>query len=749
MNELNDKELLKQLNAIKADTESIDIPDSVKPENMMKYIEQREQMEQADNIIKMNKGCFEESRINNKDNKESNKNKKDTIFKRIGKAIKKNQFLQGGIAASLVVGILTTAAILTVDNDSQPLSEQYQDMIKVSSEEDNGISTLNGYSNLHRYLVAENTKERKYTLLEQIKRYFSNWGTSEDSIMTDDELNGSMDMAPEGEGNMGTGNEDYSDTNTRTENVDESDVIKTDGKYIYYIEKTGMSTDVSIYLTILKADGKETEVVSKVALKDTILKVAKENGKVEENYRPYNKTLEIMLYKDKLTVITEYSDMTLAIFYDVTDKTNPKLINTLFMDGRYDGCRLANNYLYLSTTKLLSVNIEENKEILSEEEAKKLLGIKTSEGTVECEDIYVSASQEFDTYVIIGTIDMENTTRFKQVKTVVGSETFGTLYMGAENIYYITQMPIDTSKLGDDSKEEKLIITDKSAIISMAYKDGEITPTAVGYIDGVVGDEFDVDEYNGYLRLAVSVAKSECFYQKCNMEFYDGKSWITEEDWMPIQYSRDLERYSSLYVLDSELKIVGSIPKLKEEEEVYGVRFDGDIGYVVTYRQMDPLFSIDLSDPANPKVIGELKIPGFSEYLHKWDDNTLIGLGYDEFRNIKISTFDITDKTNVYERDICTLEYVYYTDALYNHRAVLISPSKNLIGFSCNNGEVYNIYTYIDGKLTEVISQDLRFGKHRYYPVNTRGLYIGDYIYIVNEKEGIFVYDINTFEKVK
>ena len=753
MNELNDKELLEQLNAIKTDTEAIDIPDSVKPENMMKYIEQREKMEQADNIRQMNMSCFEESKNNKGKSKDNNKEKKESVLKRIGKAIKKNQFLQGGIAASLVVGILTTAVILTRDKESQYPSEQYKNMINISIEEHNGISTLNGYSSLHNHLVVEQTKKRKYTLLEQLGMYFMDitdgifGGVSSDEMTDGVQGGASEDIAPGT--NAGTGDGDYSDTNTRTENVDEADIVKTDGKYIYYIEKTGKNKDVSMHLTIAKADGKDTVVVSKVPLNETILKVAKESGKEEANYRAYSKTLEIMLYKDKIAVITEYSDITLAIFYDVTDKENPKLINTLFMDGLYDGCRLVDNYLYLSTTKRFSVNVEENKDKLSEDEARNLLGIKTSEGILECDDIYVSSSQEYDAYVIIGTVDMDKTDSFKQVKSVLGSKTFGTLYMSAENIYYITQMSIDTSKLDEKSKQEKFIVTDKTAIISMSYKDGEITPKAVGYIDGVVDDEFDVDEYNGYLRLAVSVAKKEYFYQKCNMEYYDGNSWVTEEDWLPIQYSTYLERYSSLYVLDSELKLVGSIPKLKEEEEVYGVRFDGDIGYVVTYRQMDPLFSIDLSDPANPKVIGELKIPGFSEYLHKWDDNTLIGLGEDEFGNIKISTFDITDKTNVYERDICALEDVYYTDALYNHRAVLISPKKNIIGFSCNNGETYNIYTYIDGKLTEVISQDLRFGKDRYYYVNTRGLYIGDYIYIVNEKEGIIVYDINTFEKVK
>lgn len=207
-----------------------------------------------------------------------------------------------------------------------------------------------------------------------------------------------------------------------------------------------------------------------------------------------------------------------------------------------------------------------------------------------------------------------------------------------------------------------------------------------------------------------------------------------------------LNSYGDLRKLDENLEVVGSIPQLKENESVYGVRFDGDIAYVVTYEQMDPLFSIDLSDPTNPAVLGALKIPGFSTYLHKWDENTLIGIGYNEWGEIKISTFDISDKTDVIESDVCDIEGVYWASALYDHKAAFISPEKNLIGFMDGDG-AYRIFSYVDGELTEVINQ--QFARGMYYDFKSRGMYIDEYIYIVGQQDGMYIYDINTYEFIK
>ncbi len=724
MNELNDKELLEQLTMIKADMENIEIPESVKPLNMMKRIEMIEQEEN---------GCFE-GEINNS---------KGTFFNKIGKTLKGNRFLQSGIAAALVVAICTTAMILnsersmTSDENMPHIVGQYNAVIKQETESEGDIAVLSGYSKLHNYLVVNKTKEEAYYELSK------GWIGSDDFMTNDGEASGS---APELDVKG-----DYSDTNTRTEGVHEADVIKTDGEYIYYIKKGNEFDGNGVTLAIYKADGKNTSIVSETPFIDEVIKVggqqdtSKKFGFVENSY-------ELIIYENKLVIITEYNQKTIATFYDISDKGKPKHINVMFVEGEYDSCKVADGHLYIFAKKRIVLDIDKHKDKMSENDAKNLLGIDTSEGIVDSSDIYVASCEDYDTYVVMATVDLSDIEGFKQIKSILGSSMYGTLYMSGEMIYYISQVNTAIDELNnlDDKVESKRLVTkDKSEIISLSYENGIIKPKDLAVIDGYIDDEFDVDEYNGYLRLAVTVVERECVYNKHQVPFYDGKEWVVGDTWLSDDYVSSSKMCSSLYILDGNLEIVGSIQNLKEEEKVYGVRFDGDIGYVVTYRQMDPLFSIDLSDPTKPKVIGELKIPGFSEYLHKWDENTLIGIGYDDDRSIKLSTFDITDKTNVWERDICIIEDVYYTEALYNHKAVLISPERNIIGFDCNYGETYNVYTYVDGRLEQALSEELRFNMNNgYYYINTRGLYIGNYIYIVNEHEGIYIYDINTFEKV-
>lgn len=134
------------------------------------------------------------------------------------------------------------------------------------------------------------------------------------------------------------------------------------------------------------------------------------------------------------------------------------------------------------------------------------------------------------------------------------------------------------------------------------------------------------------------------------------------------------------------MKTIGKIENLADNEEIKSARFMGDTGYFVTYRNTDPLFSADLSDPTKPKIIGELKITGFSEYLHFYGENKLLGIGWEtdpdtgSIEGLKCSMFDITDPSDVKEIDRIVLKNVSICDALSNYRAILASPDKNLFG---------------------------------------------------------------------
>lgn len=212
-----------------------------------------------------------------------------------------------------------------------------------------------------------------------------------------------------------------------------------------------------------------------------------------------------------------------------------------------------------------------------------------------------------------------------------------------------------------------------------------------------------------------------------------------------LSYSR--EKSNALYILDDELNIIGELKDMAKGEEVYSARFMGDTAYFVTYLQVDPLFAVDLSNPENPVILSELKIPGFSEYLHPWGNNKLLGIGYED-GNIKISMFDIEDKADVKETGKCILNEMYYARLLYNYKAGLIDSGKNIIGFWANrySGTYYFIFRENNGEFEMAESLDLAEVDRDIYDV--RGLYLDDKIYVVLQTGKMVIYDLNTVEKL-
>lgn len=218
-------------------------------------------------------------------------------------------------------------------------------------------------------------------------------------------------------------------------------------------------------------------------------------------------------------------------------------------------------------------------------------------------------------------------------------------------------------------------------------------------VPGRLLNRFSLDEYNGYLRVATTV------------------------DWDE----------NDLYVLDEKLEVVGKIQGFGLDERIYAVRFDGDVGFIVTFRQTDPFFVLDLSNPENPKIVGELKIPGFSSYLHRIDENTVLGVGREE-GNVKLSLFDISDLTSPKEKDRYILQE-YWSEVLSNHHAFLLDSQHGI--FFLPAGQNGYIFSYKDGlKLVKAVKGNV-----------VRAIYIDDYLYIIGPEE-ISVYDENSWEKV-
>ena len=245
-------------------------------------------------------------------------------------------------------------------------------------------------------------------------------------------------------------------------------------------------------------------------------------------------------------------------------------------------------------------------------------------------------------------------------------------------------------------REEKKREFERTEIVKISL---ELEPVAVGEVPGRLLNQFSMDEYKGYLRVATTFGDE-----------------------------------NDLYVLDESLNIVGSITGFGKTERIYAVRFIADRGYIVTFRQIDPFFVIDLSDPRKPEIKGELKIPGFSSYLHPITDHLILGIGREE-GYVKISLFDVSDAENPEEVDKFVLKESW-SEVLSNHHAFLLD-SKHKVFFlpAGKNGYVFSY----EGNKLKLIKAVEAFA--------VRAIYIDDYLYIVGDK--IVVFDENSWEKVR
>ncbi len=725
------------LNDIQNAASRVEIPDSVKPDNMMQYIASKKEEGYFEGVNVIQGGVSEEKR-------------------------KKKQRRRLVACVSTVAAVLTVVLISNsmrhINGGTGALYELYS---KVKVQNEDGVYVLSSYKDLATYTVATDSKHVKQTFgsawnsfVESINDGFAMGTSKGDGIVSDDMNYGDsmqQSLAPSG---------DYSDTNSRTEGVGEADVVKTNGQYIYYLKCVNDINEVQI----VKADGADTVMVSSFTINEQI-----ETLLAEGEYLEYIDAIDLLIDGDKLVVIVNYETKTkdssanmfmshydydlytAVLVYDVSDVTAPEKLSLLNVNGEYTSCKYVDGYVYVFTEMYRHNDIDQK--TYTEDEAMKVLAPTVNGEYIEASQVYVAQAEDYDYYNIIVSVDLKSPEAFADVKAILGDSGNTNVYVSLDNIYIISNMYHQyTEAVGDDGGQ--VTTGNKAELVRVSYDNGVMETTGRVEIAGELGDEFDIDEYNGYLRMAVSKSENVIHYYKEKYTYYDGNNWVDSDEWL-VSKSYISDDSSVMYVLDENLKLVGEVT-LQEEEEVYGVRFDGDIAYVVTYRQTDPLFTVDLSDPTKPTVMGALKIPGFSEYLHIWDENTLLGLGYDANGYIKISTYDISDKYNVTEDYVMSLDEVFESIALYDHRAVFICPEKNLLGFhvggyalyeftyaSFNNG--YRIYSYEDGQFKTVISYIV---DDDYDYTSIRSLYIGDYIYLVVPDEGVHVFNMSDYANV-
>ncbi len=462
----------------------------------------------------------------------------------------------------------------------------------------------------------------------------------------------------------------YSSTNIQVQGVDEADIVKTDGKYIYQvtqgqiiISKVYPVSDLKVVNTLQYPE--QNFYPSEIYVDSNYLIVIG-----NKHYPYYHNELMTLLYPVDTTVI--------VIIYDITDKSNLTLLREVEMEGNYVSSRKIGTNLYLVANKYIHYygNQLEDDEIpapsyrdsASDDVLKPMSydNIRYFPGPIQ------------PMYLMVAGIQLDRPEVEVDVSSYLGSSH--NIYASQEHLYtVVTEYDYSRSTPTDSNTSELLRIMPvaseaKTKIYKFALNQGSIHYLGQGEVPGSILNQFSMDEHEGYFRIATN----------------QGNMWGTEEN-----ISRN-----NVYVLDSSLNISGKIENIAPGERIYSVRFMGDRGYMVTFRNVDPLFVIDLKNPTAPKILGELKIPGYSDYLHPYDENHLIGFGMNTIeveqqdsqgnplepialiQGMKMAIFDVSDVTNPKEK---FTEFIgdrgTYSELLYNHKPLLFSKEKNLLSF--------------------------------------------------------------------
>ncbi len=529
---------------------------------------------------------------------------------------------------------------------------------------------------------------------------------------------------------------DYSKTNIQVDGVDEADIIKTDGNYIYSISKR----DVVI------TNAEESDSIS-------IESVIKSN----DDSIP----VDLMLYQDKLVVISSlgkdyYHQDTIIKVYDISNKKNPKSVKTVTLYEPYYTTRCIDNQLYVFSKGKLR---EENDKIVRDymEDGKKY--------QIDFSDIQYLKDYSSNIQTLICTIDLDSINKMIQLDSYL---------MDISNAYV---------------SKKAIYLLDED------YED-EITLSKLFGLKGVIGlfDEDDFyDDYTNIFKFRIDKNKGVVYSSKTKVLGKTINQYSLDENNNHLRVALESDEGTRIAIFDDKMKQIGESESVAKGERMYASRFMNHKAYLVTYQNTDPLFVIDLSDETNPTFMGELHIPGYSTYLHPYDDTHLIGIGVNTEEDItrdssgkiisnwarqtgmKMSLFDVSDIHNPKEISKTTIGDRMTTSAiLSNPKALLFSKEKNLLAIPVNHydedsiiidseekeeedvdlytSEGYFVY-HIDLEngfdLRGIISHDKSKSAYYYYNSSKllRGLYIDNRLYTVSES-AVKVHDLESLKEI-
>lgn len=516
---------------------------------------------------------------------------------------------------------------------------------------------------------------------------------------------------------------DYSGTNVQVEGVDEGDIIKSDGEYLYVVKNQEI-------LLVKAYPAEEMSVAGRISLAQNTQEIFVEQDRllVISRDRPYYYRSSAVAEGEALKMPPYYKNNIIIETYDIKDKNHPVKLDSFQMEGNYIASRKIGNQVYVISSQYLNVP------------CKPVYYINQTQIEKPYSEIRYFPDLLHDTYLHIAQIDLAAKHAFT-LETFLSSGN--QIYCSGQNLY-VTGLEYGPMYMDQDYQE----LQTQTRIYKFQLQDG-IKYQAKGQVPGTVLNQFALDEYQDHLRIAT-----------------------TTQEWS------STNSQNSVYILDPELKVLSSITGIAPGERIYSTRFLQDRLYMVTFRQVDPFFVIDLN-PQNPKVLGQLKIPGFSNYLHPYGDHYVIGLGYDTSLNksggvvqggIKLSLYDVEDVSQPREVDSSILgDSGSYSEACENHRAFLLhhnllafpaqiyterSPGNSYSSFEFQGAYIYTVseqgFDY-QGRITHLSPEDYLKAGDYWYDMNKtvrRIVVIDNNIYSISQG-GIKANDKSTLKEIK
>ena len=553
----------------------------------------------------------------------------------------------------------------------------------------------------------------------------------------------------------------YSETNVQVQGVDEADIVKTDGKFIYTVSNNRLniveaypageaklvsSTDLKnvypqeifIQANIVLVFG---STYQEVALPPQPLAAEGEGSSGSAEGESIIDTITNAAEKiASPTIVGEYyypyysKQIAAVLMFDVSDKENPKLERSLEFEGSYLSSRkiadkvyfvinsYPNYYALAENAKpedVIPTYRERNSgEIIQENIERASTDLRP---IAPCSEIAYFPPLQAQSFMTLASVSMNNIGSEVEKQTIVGSGQ--NVYASPKN-WYVAEvqynygiLPLgvgiatriaststvepatatqtepasdETTTIGsneettvEEQNPDETIVepepvplpspipdifpiepTEKTIVHKFSLNDGKIEYLGNFEAKGTILNQFSMDEFNDNFRIATTIHR-----------------WSNE--------GRNVSS-NNVYVFNPDLKQVGSLEELAPGETIYSVRFAGERGYIVTFKKVDPFFVIDLSSPENPKVLGNLKIPGYSNYLHPIDATHIIGVGKEAeaskqgdfawYLGMKLAVFDVTNPENPVQMHSITIgDRGTDSAALYDHKAFLYDKEKNLL----------------------------------------------------------------------